>query len=93
MDSYQGYHIKNKSLLESTNGKIITIKKYPNDRYGGIFENGQFRWLVYDKTDVITDDHSKLQESCKNSIDEGGVSVDLKTAVNLLRKYYFEEEN
>ena len=93
-------NIKNKPAMESTHGKIISIKKYANGKYGGVFEDGQFRWVGIE-TQLHPDNkpHSDNQSPslplspANGSSVEGKDSVDLKTAVDLMRKYYFDESN
>tara|TARA_B110000211_G_C14059489_1_gene544867 strand:+ start:415 stop:723 length:309 start_codon:yes stop_codon:yes gene_type:complete len=87
-------NIKNQPVMESTHGKIISIKKYANGKYGGVFEDGQFRWVGIE-TQLQPDNQSpSLPMSPANgSSVEGEDSVDLKTAVDLMRKYYFDDSN
>ena len=87
-------NIKNKPTMESTHGKIISIKKYANGKYGGVFEDGQFRWVGIETQIQSDNQSSSLPLSPANGPSvEGKDSVDLKTAVDLMRKYYFDESN
>uniref|UniRef100_A0A6C0B5N2 Uncharacterized protein n=1 Tax=viral metagenome TaxID=1070528 RepID=A0A6C0B5N2_9ZZZZ len=75
-------NIKNINDLESKHGEITEIRKYKNNRFGAFFTDGQFRWISF----------SDKKKSPKNNMKGGsGKSIDLKTAVKLLRNYYSQK--
>ena len=99
------YNIKG---LEKANGKLQEVRNY-NGKFGGFFNNGQFRWIRFEKK---VKSPKKISCPCKCNttnckcrcpnntcicnIKGGAVgkkSIDLKKAVKLLRNYYSEKYN
>ena len=75
-------NIKNIGDLESKHGEITEVRKYKNNRFGAFFTDGQFRWISL----------SDKKKSTKNNMKGGSTkSIDLKTAVKLLRNYYSQK--
>lgn len=98
----QNLQIKNIKELIKKNGEIQELRKYENGRYGAFFENGQFRWVSIDNsktTKCPCNCKTKkckcgcVKGLCKCNMKGGGKTIDLQTAVKLLRNYYSEKYN